>query len=123
LSAPACFRRRRQPPPSGSLRLGEQNGRRNFEVPAELDQEIDGLRVHLGKPKKNIFAIDHDGIRLRAVRFETVGGEIWAAMRRIPGAPPDLSRLGFRPEVLRRCGPPAAGRASRDVRSRGLRTI
>jgi twitching motility protein PilT len=62
--------------------------------------DIDILRNNLRKARKENFALDHDGMRLRAVRYVVVNGNTWAALRRIPGVLPDIEDLGFRPEVL-----------------------
>lgn len=80
---------------------GEPTGPGNVEVPPEFKQEIMDLRITLRDHKKDNFAIDVDGMRLRGVRYKVVNGTTWVSLRRISTTLPDLEKLGFEPDILK----------------------
>lgn len=73
---------------------------RNMPVPEEYESEIETLRHDLLRQPHDDFALDIDEMRLRGSRSTLFGEQTWVALRRLPLDPPDLDKLGFRPEIL-----------------------
>lgn len=73
---------------------------RNMAVPDEYEAEIDLLRTTLIRQEHDDFALDIEGMRLRASRCDLFGDQRWVALRRLPLDPPRLDTLGYRPEIL-----------------------
>lgn len=73
----------------------------NLEVPEDYDDDVNLLRMILGKHQHKDFSLTHGDMRLRSSRQKVFGGEEWCAMRRFPKELPVLDELGFRPEQLK----------------------
>ena len=66
------------------------------DLPEEFRKDTEGLVKML----RDTFIGDemgltYDGIRLRASKVVTAGGQLWVAMRRIADQPPPLDKIGF----------------------------
>jgi len=73
----------------------------DVDVPPEYQEDIEELASFLRESfKGNEKGLTFGGMRLRASKLETAGGETWAAMRRIPELPPKLGKLGFIPQLV-----------------------
>jgi twitching motility protein PilT len=82
-------------------RRGEPTARGNVEVPPEFNEDIEVIRTKLKASHKDNFAIQHEGMRLRAVRYKVVNGQTWASLRRIAGSLPILDDLNHDKQILK----------------------
>jgi twitching motility protein PilT len=80
---------------------GEPTIRGNAEVPPEFNEDIEVVRTKLKASHKDNFAIQHEGMRLRAVRYKVVNGQTWASLRRIAGSLPILDELNHDKQILK----------------------
>jgi len=60
-------------------------------------QMVDYLRDHFTGIEA---AIDYGNMRMRVTRLDTAKGEVWAALRRLPVAPPMLEKLSLIPQYV-----------------------
>lgn len=71
------------------------------DVPPEFHHDTDELiKLLCDSFTRDEMGIVFDGIRLRASKVRTAGGQIWVAMRRIADKPPPLDKLGFTPGLV-----------------------
>jgi len=66
------------------------------DVPAEFSDSVEKLTAYLReKFRSDEMGITFEGIRLRASKATTAGGQTWVALRRINSNPPSIDKLGF----------------------------
>lgn len=73
----------------------------DVEVPLEFREVVANLAAFLRtKFTEDEMGLTYDGVRMRAAKVRTAGGQLWASLRKINSIPPTLEKLGAPPQIV-----------------------